>query len=50
MDHPVRFGLLCAAAVLLGVVVLPSVPELGGAVILVVCALILMVWVCASSR
>jgi len=50
MDHPVRFGLLCAAGILLGLFLLPSVPELGGGVILVVCVLILMAWVCRPSR
>jgi uncharacterized membrane protein YhhN len=50
MDHPVRFGLLCTAGVLLGLVLLPSVPELGGGVILMVCALILVAWVCRSPR
>ena len=49
MDHPVRFGLLCAAGIILGLVLLPSVPELGGGVILVVCALILTGWVCRPS-
>jgi uncharacterized membrane protein YhhN len=50
MDHPVRFGLLCAAGILLGFLLLPSVPELGGGVILVVCVLILVAWVCRASR
>lgn len=42
MDHTVRFGFLCATGVLLGLLLLPVIPELGGGVILVVCALILM--------
>ena len=50
MDHTVRFGFLCATGVLLGLLLLPVIPELGGGVILVVCALILMAWVCRSSR
>jgi len=50
MDRPVRFGLLCAAGILLGLLLLPSVPELGGGVVLVVCALILTAWVCRSIR
>jgi len=49
MDHPVRFGLLCAARILLGLLLLPTIPELGGGVILVVCALILTAWVCRPS-
>ncbi len=48
MDHPVRFGLLFATGVSLGLLLLPVVPELTGA-FLVVCALILMVWVCAAA-
>ena len=50
MDHTVRFGFLCATGVLLGLLLLPVIPELGGGVILVVCALILMAWVCRSSH
>jgi hypothetical protein len=50
MDHPVRFGLLCAVGILLGLLLLPSVPELGGGAILGMCALILLAWVCRSSR
>ncbi len=48
MDHPVRFGLLCIAGFLLGVVLLPSAPEVGAAVIFLVCGVVLIAWACRS--
>ncbi len=50
MDHPVRLGLLFAASVLRGLLLLPNVPATGDGVLLMVCALILMGWVRRSSH
>jgi len=50
MGHPIRFGLLCAAGILLGFLLLPTVPEFGGVVIIATCGVVLISWACRTSR
>jgi len=48
MGSPLRLKLVCAAGILLGLLLFPFAPEIGAGVIFLVCGLVMVVWACRS--
>jgi hypothetical protein len=50
MGHSVWPSLLFTGGVVLGFLLMPTVPELGGVVIIVACGIVLIAWLHGSPR